>query len=152
MHSRVPMATLRPILLVEDNPKDVELTRAALEASRLANELVVVRDGAEALDYLGRRGEYQDREGPDPAVIVLDIQMPKVSGHEVLAQLRADDTFKRIPVVMLTTSREEANLMSSYEGGANAYVVKPIGFQEFFDAVQKVGAFWAVLNVSPDRP
>lgn len=145
------MADLKPILLVEDSPKDRELTLSALEESQLANEVVTVRDGAEALDYLYRRGTYAGREARDPAVIILDIKMPKVTGLEVLAQLKGDPAMRHVPVVMLTSSREEADLVRSYELGVNAFVVKPVGFREFFEAIQDVGVFWAVLNEIPSR-
>jgi CheY-like chemotaxis protein len=145
------MAALKPILLVEDNPKDVELTLAALEESQLANEVVVVRDGAEALDFLYRRGAYHGRNVIDPAVVLLDLKLPKVDGLEVLAQVKGDPQLRHMPVVMLTSSREESDLVRSYELGVNAFVVKPVGFREFFDAIQDLGVFWAVLNEPPPR-
>ena len=143
------MAELKPILLVEDNPKDKELTLNALEASQLANEIIVLRDGAEALDYLYRRGAHAARATPDPAVVILDIKMPKVDGLEVLATIKGDPAMRHLPTVMLTSSREEADLIRSYQLGVNAFVVKPVGFREFFEAIQDVGAFWAVLNEPP---
>src|SRR5882724_845552 len=129
------MTSLRPILLVEDNLKDIELTQAALKKSKMANEIVVARDGDEALDYLYRRGKFQSRELGLPAVVFLDLKMPKMDGIEVLRQMKSDEVLKLIPVVMLTSSREEVDLVTSYELGVNAYVVKPVGFQQFVDAV-----------------
>jgi CheY-like chemotaxis protein len=145
------MAELKPILLVEDNPKDKELTLNALEASQLANEIIVLKDGAEALDYLYRRASFEGRTTPDPAVMILDIKMPKVDGLEVLATVKGDAELRHLPVVMLTSSREEADLLRSYQLGVNAFVVKPVGFREFFEAIQDVGVFWAVLNEPPPR-
>lgn len=143
------MKTLRRIMLVEDNLNDIDLTLAALEEHHLANEITVARDGAEALDYLHRRGKFAGREDELPAVILLDIKMPKVSGLEVLRQMKADAALRHIPVVMLTSSREEPDLAASYKLGANAYVVKPVDFQQFVDAVKQVGGFWAVINEPP---
>ncbi|HTF13102.1 MAG TPA: response regulator [Burkholderiales bacterium] len=143
------MTSVRPILLVEDNPKDVELIFAALRKSNLANEVVVARDGAEALDYLYRRGKFQSRNAELPIVIFLDLKMPKVDGLEVLKQMKNDAALKVVPVVMLTSSREEADLVKSYELGVNAYVVKPVGFQQFVDAIKQTGMFWAVINEPP---
>lgn len=140
---------LKPILLVEDNPNDLELTLIALERSQLANEVIVVRDGAEALDYLHARGEYASREQGNPAVVLLDLKLPKVDGLEVLAEIRAVAALKSIPVVMLTSSREEQDLVRSYELGVNAYVVKPVDFTEFVRAIADLGIFWAVLNEPP---
>ena len=145
------MAELKPILLVEDNPKDLELTLAALEQSQLANEVLICRDGAEALDFLYRRKEHAQRESLDPAVVLLDLKLPKVDGLEVLAQIKGDPHLRHTPVVMLTSSREESDLLKSYELGANAFVVKPVGFNEFFVAIQDLGVFWAVLNEPPPR-
>jgi CheY-like chemotaxis protein len=145
------MSELKPILLVEDNPKDVELTLAALEQSQLANEVVVVRDGAEALDFLYRRGSHEARNTVDPAVVLLDLKLPKVDGLEVLSQIKGDPAMRHTPVVMLTSSREESDLVRSYELGVNAFVVKPVGFREFFNAIQDLGVFWAVLNEPPPR-
>ena len=142
---------LKPILLVEDNPKDVELTLAALEKSQLANEVVVARDGAEALDYLFSRGAFASRPPGFPAVVLLDIKLPKVDGLEVLAELKQHPDTRHVPVVMLTSSREEPDLQRSYELGVNAYVVKPVGFREFFEAIQDLGVFWAILNEPPPR-
>ena len=143
------MADLKPILLVEDNPNDIELTLAALEQSQLANQIVICRDGAEALDYLYRRGAYDRPDLQDPAVVLLDLKLPKVDGLEVLAAVKRDPGTRAIPVVMLTSSREESDLVRSYELGVNAFVVKPVGFKEFFDAIQDLGVFWAVLNEPP---
>lgn len=143
------MARLRPILLVEDSLRDVELAVAALKKNNLANEIVVARDGAEALDYLYRRGEFRSRDDGLPIAMLLDLKMPKVDGLEVLRQMKSDDALKVIPVVMLTSSREEADLVKSYKLGVNAYVVKPVGFQEFVDAIKQTGMFWAVINEPP---
>jgi CheY-like chemotaxis protein len=140
---------VKRILLAEDNPKDVELTLTALEEHRLANEVVVVNDGAEALDYLYGRGKYAQRGGNSPAVVLLDLKMPKVDGLEVLRQIKNDSRLKTIPVVMLTSSREERDLVESYKLGVNAYVVKPVDFNQFITAVKELGAFWAVLNETP---
>lgn len=143
------MAELKPILLVEDSPKDIELTLAALERGRFANEVVVVRDGAEALDFLYSRGAFAGRNARDPAVVLLDIKLPKVDGLEVLAKIKGDPHLRQLPVVMLTSSREEQDLVRSYQLGVNAFVVKPVGFREFFEAIQDLGVFWAVLNEPP---
>ena len=143
------MAELKRILLAEDNPKDVELTLTALDEHNLANEVVVVNDGAEALDYLYRRGKYAMRADNDPAVVLLDLKMPKVDGLEVLRTIKKDDNLKTIPLVILTSSREEKDLVESYKLGVNAYVVKPVNFQQFIEAVKELGAFWAVVNEPP---
>lgn len=140
---------LKPILLVEDNPNDLELTLIALERSQLANEVIVVRDGAEALDYLFCQGEHLNREGGNPAVVLLDLKLPKIDGLEVLAKIRRSDSLRSLPVVMLTSSREEKDLITSYETGVNAYVVKPVDFTEFQRAIADLGIFWAVLNEPP---
>lgn len=140
---------LRPILLAEDNEKDIELSLAALEEHNLTNRVVVVRDGVEALDYLCRRGRYSSRENVLPAVVLLDLKMPKVDGLEVLRQIKSDSSLKVIPVVMLTSSREEQDIVRSYELGVNGYVVKPIKFQELISAVKQLGLFWAMLNEPP---
>jgi len=137
------------ILLAEDNPRDVELTLAALAEHNLANEVITTGDGAEALDYLYCRGRYQSRPPGNPAVILLDLKMPKVDGLEVLRQVKQDGKLKNIPVVMLTSSREEPDLMRAYQLGVNAYVVKPVEFQSFLDAVKRLGIFWAILNEPP---
>ena len=141
---------LRRILLAEDNANDVELTVAALQANRLANEVVVVRDGAEALDYLYRRGDYASREPGMPALVLLDLKMPKVDGLEVLRTIKADPAIRSVPIVVLTASREEQDLVRSYDLGVNAYVVKPVAFDAFMDAVKTLGGFWAVLNEVPN--
>ncbi|MFT4174122.1 MAG: response regulator [Rhodocyclaceae bacterium] len=140
---------LKPILLVEDNPNDLELTLIALERSQLANQVVVVRDGAEALDYLNARGHYQGRLLGNPAVVLLDLKLPKIDGLEVLQTIREDRQLKSIPVVMLTSSKEESDLVRSYELGVNAYVVKPVEFTDFVAAIADLGIFWAVLNEPP---
>jgi CheY-like chemotaxis protein len=140
---------LKRILLAEDSANDLELTLAALEENRLANGVVAVRDGAEALDYLYRRGTYANRTGGNPALVLLDLKMPKVDGMEVLRQIKQDEDLRRIPVVMLTSSREEQDLLRSYNLGVNAYVVKPVAFTEFMDAVRQLGGFWAVINEPP---
>jgi CheY-like chemotaxis protein len=143
---------LRPILLVEDNPNDVELTLIALEKTRLANPVVSLRDGEEALQYLRREGQWADRAEENPAVILLDKKLPKIDGHEVLKEVRSDENLKRIPVVMLTSSREETDLLRSYDLGVNAYVVKPVAFDDFMAAINDLGMFWAVLNEPPPYP
>ena len=143
------MEDLKRILLAEDSVKDVELTLTALEEKHLANKVDVVRDGEEALDYLYRRGPFQSRPDGNPAVVLLDIKMPKVDGLEVLRQIKSDERLKTIPVVVLTSSREERDLAESYKLGVNAYVVKPVDFSQFVDAVKEVGAFWAVINEQP---
>ncbi|HAV22686.1 MAG: two-component system response regulator [Ignavibacteria bacterium GWA2_55_11] len=143
------MNAIRSIMLAEDNPNDVELTLEALGAHNLANDVVVVEDGAEALDYLYRRGKFKMREAGNPAVVLLDIKLPKVDGLEVLRQIRSDDGLRTIPVVILTSSREETDLVKSYSLGVNAYVVKPVDFKEFFDAVKRLGVFWALVNEPP---
>ena len=143
------MRQSKTILLAEDSPHDVELTLIALKQSKLSNEVVVVRDGVEALDYLYRRGKFQGRNEEHPVLLILDLKMPKVDGLEVLKQMKSDDALKAIPVVMLTSSREKADVAKSYQLGANAYVVKPIGFQQFMGAVEQLGMFWAALNEPP---
>ena len=143
------MAELKRILLAEDNPQDVELTLTALDEHNLANEVVVVNDGAEALDYLYRRGKFAMRADNDPAVVLLDLKMPKVDGLEVLRTIKNDSNLKTIPLVILTSSREEKDLVESYKLGVNAYVVKPVNFQQFIEAVKELGAFWAVVNEPP---
>jgi CheY-like chemotaxis protein len=143
------MNSLRSILLVEDNPNDVELTLTALKEAHLANEVVVANDGEQALDYLFRRGRYAGRTDPQPAVILLDLKMPKVDGHEVLRQIRADPGLRLTPTVVLTSSREEKDLYECYDKGANSYVVKPVDFEEFVTAISKLGVFWALLNEAP---
>ena len=143
------ITNLRKILLAEDSENDIELTLAALAGHRVANEVVVVRDGVEALDYLHRRGAYADRIPDNPALLLLDLKMPKVDGIQVLREVKSDPSLRTIPVVMLTSSREEQDLVRSYQLGVNAYVVKPVSFQEFMGAVRDMGAFWAVINSPP---
>ena len=143
------MAELKRILLAEDNPKDVELTLTALDEHNLANEVVVVNDGAEALDYLYCRGKFAMRADNNPAVVLLDLKMPKVDGLEVLRTIKKDDKLKMIPLVILTSSREEKDLVESYKLGVNAYVAKPVNFQQFIEAVKELGSFWAVINEPP---
>jgi CheY-like chemotaxis protein len=140
---------LKPILLVEDNPNDLELTLVALDKSQLANEVIVARDGQEAIDYLTNEGEWSERAPGNPAVILLDLKLPKIDGLEVLDMIRSNAALKSIPVVMLTSSREEQDLIRSYELGVNAYVVKPVEFAEFVEAISDLGVFWAVLNEPP---
>jgi CheY-like chemotaxis protein len=139
----------KSILLVDDSPEDVELALAALSENRLADDVVVARDGAEALDYLYQRNKFAARPAGHPAVILLDLKMPKIDGIEVLRTIKADENLKMIPVVMLTSSREESDVVESYTLGVNAYVVKPVDFQEFTVAVKHLGMFWAVLNERP---
>jgi CheY-like chemotaxis protein len=143
------MIELKKILLVEDNPNDVELTLEALGEHNLANAVEVARDGEEALDYLYQRGRFASRPPGNPVVILLDLKLPKLDGHEVLRAIRADRNLKLIPVVILTSSREEQDLVQGYKNGANAYVVKPVDFHEFLDAMKTFGVFWAVLNEAP---
>lgn len=143
------MPELRPILLVEDNARDLELTMAALAKCQLANDIVTVRDGAEALDYLYSRGDFANRAPGDPAVVLLDLKLPKVNGLEVLEEIKGDEARRQIPIVMLTSSREEKDLVKSYELGVNAFVVKPVDFDDFFEAIQDLGMFWAILNEPP---
>ncbi|TAK03145.1 MAG: response regulator [Candidatus Manganitrophaceae bacterium] len=143
------MNNFKSILLAEDNAEDVELTLEALGEYNLANDVVVARDGAEALDYLYQRGAFKTRAAGNPAVILLDIKMPKVDGLEVLRTIKGDAKLKTIPVVMLTSSREEPDLAESYNLGVNAYVVKPVAFQDFVGAVKQLGIFWALLNERP---
>lgn len=138
-------------MLAEDNERDLELTLAALEEHKLANQVIVVRDGAEALDYLYSRGKHAHQAGGLPVVVLLDLKMPKVDGLEVLRQMKSDPNLKVVPVVMITSSREEQDLLRSYQLGVNAYVVKPVDFQKFTDAVKQIGAFWAVINEPPPR-
>ena len=141
------MSALKRILLVEDSPRDAELVLEALD--QLANEVVHVRDGADALDYLYRRGEFAGRSDGQPALMLLDLKLPKVDGLEVLRQMKGEPALKMIPVVMMTSSREEQDLLDSYQLGVNAYVVKPLKFQDFVEAVKQVGAFWGVINEVP---
>src|ERR1700745_3004741 len=143
------MNELGRILIVEDDPKDVELSLTALEQYNLANEVVVTRDGEEALDYLYCRGKFKDRPDGNPAVLLLDLKLPKVNGLEVLQQIKSDERLRMIPVVMLTASHEEKDMVRSYQLGVNAYVVKPVDFHEFINAVKELGMFWAVINAPP---
>jgi two-component system, response regulator len=140
---------LRTILLAEDNPADAEMAIDALREAKLANPVVHVEDGVEAMDYLLSRNAYANRPKGDPAVVLLDIKMPRLDGLEVLKRMRADDHLKRVPVVILSSSREESDLVRSWDLGVNAYVVKPVDVHQFFTAVQTVGRFWAVLNEPP---
>jgi CheY-like chemotaxis protein len=143
------MTNLGRILIVEDDPNDVELTLTALTDYNLANEVVVTRDGQQALDYLYCRGEFNARSTENPAVMLLDLKLPKISGLEVLQQIKSDEGLKMIPVVVLTSSNEEKDMMRSYSLGVNGYVVKPVDFHEFVNAVKELGIFWAVINEPP---
>jgi two-component system, response regulator len=143
------MAPLKRILLVEDNERDVELTLAALAEHNLANEVVTARDGAEALDYLYHRGKFAGHANGLPVVVLLDLKMPKVDGLEVLRQMRSDPKLKLVPVVMITSSREEQDLVNSYQLGVNAYVVKPVDFHKFVESMKEIGFFWAIVNEPP---
>ena len=143
------MEKLGRILIVEDDPRDVELTLTALEDYKLANEVVVCRDGQEALDYLHSRGKFSGRVNENPAVMLLDLKLPKVDGLEVLQRIKSDERLRMIPVVVLTSSHEEKDMMRSYKLVVNAYVVKPVDFHEFVNAVKELGAFWAVINQPP---
>lgn len=145
------MHNSRHILLAEDNLNDIELSLAALQEHRLSNEVDVVRDGSEALDYLYYRGAYAERTSGNPVVVLLDLKMPKVDGLEVLKTIKSDENLRNIPVVMLTSSREEQDLLSSYRTGVNAYVVKPVDFLQFVDVVKQTGIFWTVHNEQPGR-
>jgi len=143
------MIKLKRILLVEDNPLDLELTLEALTEQNLANRVVTVNDGVQAMEYLQYEGEYKNREKENPSLILLDIKMPRMDGIEVLAAIRNDPNLKTLPVVMLTSSREEPDLKKCYEFGVNAYVVKPVYFKDFVDAVKQLGVFWAIINELP---
>jgi len=143
------MSNLGRILLVEDDPRDVELTLTALEEYNLANEVVVAHDGEEALDYLYYRGNFASRSRDNPAVLLLDLKLPKVNGLEVLQQIKSDEKLKMVPVVVLTSSHEEKDMVASYKLGVNAYVVKPVDFHEFVNAIKELGIFWAVINEPP---
>lgn len=141
----------RTILLAEDNPNDVELTLAALAEQNLANAVFVVRNGVEALDYLHRRGTFSDRSGNDPVVVLLDLKMPMMDGLQVLREMKGDAVLKNIPVVILTSSREEKDLVESYDLGVNGYVVKPVGFDQFMEAIRHIGLFWILTNEPPPK-
>lgn len=142
---------MKRILLADDSPHDTELTLTALEEFHLANEVMTVRDGVEALDYLHHQGEFSDSAIETPLVVILDLKMPRLDGLEVLRQIKRDPELRSIPVVMLTSSREDSDLVESYQLGANAYVVKPVDFQQFIDAVRQLGVFWAIINEPPPR-
>lgn len=142
-------ANIKRILLVEDNANDAELTLTALAENNFANEVDVVRDGEEALEYLFRRGRYAERRTQNPAVVLLDLKLPKIDGLEVLEQVKSDERLRTVPIVMLTSSREEQDLVRSYNLGVNAYVVKPVEFGEFMSALKELGFFWAVINQPP---
>ncbi|KGU58070.1 chemotaxis protein CheY [Xanthomonas phaseoli pv. phaseoli] len=144
------MTAIRTILLAEDSPADAEMAVDALREARLANPIVHLEDGVEAMDYLLRRGMFADREEGLPAVLLLDIKMPRLDGLEVLKQVRSDETLKRLPVVILSSSREESDLARSWDLGVNAYVVKPVDVDQFFNAVKTLGTFWAVINQAPE--
>ena len=143
------MTTLGRILIVEDDPNDLELTLTALTDYNLANEVVITRDGQQALDYLYCRGEFNTRASGNPAVMLLDLKLPKVAGLEVLQQIKSDERLRMMPVVVLTSSNEEKDMVRSYDLGVNAYVVKPVDFHEFINAVKELGVFWAVINEPP---
>ena len=143
------MKNLKRILLVEDDQKDAELTLAALEECSLANDVFVVRDGEEALDYLYCEGKFKERPKGNPIVVLLDLKLPKVDGLEVLQQVKSEEFLKLIPVIALTSSREEQDIAKSYKLGVNSYVVKPVNFEEFFSAIQELSLFWAILNEPP---
>ncbi|MFC7519447.1 response regulator [Xanthomonas populi] len=144
------MTAIRTILLAEDSPADAEMAVDALREARLANPIVHVEDGVETMDYLLRRGAFADREEGLPAVLLLDIKMPRLDGLEVLKQVRSDETLKRLPIVILSSSREESDLARSWDLGVNAYVVKPVDVDQFFNAVKTLGTFWAVINQAPE--
>ena len=143
------IAKMKRILLAEDNENDVELTLSALKECHLSNEVEVVRDGAEALDCIYQRGKYSGRKDDLPCVILLDLKMPRVDGHEVLRQIKSDPALRHIPVVMLTSSREEKDVVLSYDLGVNAFVVKPVDFDQFIQAIRTLGMFWAIVNEPP---
>lgn len=143
------MNAAKPILLAEDNPRDAELALAAMEEEHISDKVILCRDGAEVLDYLYCRGQFKSRLKGNPAVVFLDLKMPKVNGLEVLRTIKADMNLRPIPVVMLTSSREERDLAESYALGANAYVVKPVEFHKFLSAVKELGTFWGVINEPP---
>jgi len=143
---------LKRILLVEDSVNDIKLTTAALRAAGLANEIISCRDGVEAIEYLFRQGQHEGcNDGSCPAVVLLDLKMPRMDGLEVLAKIRADDRFKTLPIVMITSSAEEQDMVKSYNLGVNGYVVKPVTHDEFLKAIREVGLFWAVVNQPPPQ-
>ena len=143
------MTPIKRILFVDDSLLDTELALDALKTFRLANEVITVRDGADALDFLYRRGAYVERPEGNPAAVLLDLKMPRVDGAEVLRQIKCDPNLKQIPVIVMTSSREHRDLLQSYDLGANAYVVKPVNFRDFMTAMREVGSFWGVLNEPP---
>lgn len=143
------MSDLKPILLVEDNPRDLELTLAALDRCQLANDVIVARDGEEAMDLLTRRDPETGKPTMLPAVVLLDLKLPKIDGLEVLERVKSAPDTRHVPIVMLTASREESDLVRSYKAGVNAFVVKPVDFKAFFEAIRDLGAFWAILNEPP---
>lgn len=143
------MSAIRTILLAEDSPADAEMAIDALREANLANPIVHVEDGVEAMEYLQRRGRFADRPDEEPVVLLLDIKMPRMDGLEVLRRIRADERLRRLPVVILSSSREESDLVRSWDLGANAYVVKPVDVGQFFGAVKTLGRFWAVINEIP---
>ena len=145
------MNELRSILLVEDDPHDSELTQMALADCNLANRVIAVEDGAEAMEYLNYEGNFVTRKKGNPAVILLDIKMPRMDGIEVLKKIRSNEKLKTLPVVMLTSSKEDPDLKACYELGANAYVVKPVDFKEFMDSIKNIGVFWALINEIPPQ-
>ncbi len=142
---------LNRILIVEDNDNDLELTLDALSEYNLANFIDVARDGEEAMHYLRKQGKFKDRENNNPVLILLDLKLPKVNGHEILHEIRTTESLKLIPVVVLTSSKEETDIVKSYENGVNAYVVKPVSFHDFLDAIKQLGIFWALINESPSE-
>jgi len=142
----------KTILLIEDNPSDIDLTKRALQKSRIANELVVAEDGEEALDYLFGTGAHAGRDAADlPAVVLLDLKLPKLPGLDVLRQIRQDNRTRRLPVVILTTSREEKDIAAGYDGGANSYIPKPVNFRDFQEAIERLGLYWLILNEPPPK-
>lgn len=147
----IKMKDLKTILLAEDNPRDIELTLEAISDPDLAKHVVVVKDGVEALEYLNYEGRYKTRNKANPAVVLLDIKMPRMDGMEVLQEIRSNPSLKNLPVVMLTSSREKSDLKKCYDLGANAYVVKPVNFKEFMVTIKNVGLFWASINEHPSQ-
>ena len=147
----INMKQQKTILLVEDDANDVELTTMALTESNISNPIVVVRDGQEALDYLYCQNDYVDRVKGNPVAVLLDLKMPKVTGYEVLDKVKKDDNLKSIPIIIMTSSKEEKDLVQCYNDGANAYVVKPVDFEQFTESVKRLGLFWAVVNELPSQ-